>query len=136
MSRSIPEPVRRFVAARAQNRCEYCRVHQNDSFLPLQTEHVISRKHGGGNEPENLALACAQCNQHKGTDLTTFLTSYEDIVVLFNPRSDDWFEHFKVNQGIIIGITKIGQATIKVLKLNEPERVIHRQLLQEDGLWP
>jgi len=107
--------------------CRFCRWKWTD---------IVGLKYGCGNEPDNLALACAQCNQHKGSDLTTFLDSYQDIVVLFNPRSGDWFEHFSVDEGVIIGKTRIALATIKVLKLNEPERVIHRQLLQEDGLWP
>ena len=29
-------------------------------------EHILPRSHGGGEEPENLALACARCNAEKG----------------------------------------------------------------------
>ncbi len=32
-------------------------------------EHMISIEHGGGDELENLALACAECNLKKSSDL-------------------------------------------------------------------
>ena len=87
MKRRIPEAVRQFVAQRAGYRCEYCRVHQDDLFIAFEIDHIAGIKHGGGDEPDNLAFACPHCNQHKGSDLTTFLDSYEDIVALFNPRT-------------------------------------------------
>ena len=90
------------------SRCEYCRMHESDSFLPFEIDHITSLKHGGGHEPENLAYACPHCNQNKGTDLTTFLKSYEDIVAIFNPREQHWFEHFAVEEGEILAKTRIG----------------------------
>lgn len=46
------------IRRRAGGRCEYCRLHQDDSPLaPLHIEHVIPRQHGGADSPENLALA-------------------------------------------------------------------------------
>ncbi len=72
MRRTIPERTRRLVASRAQNRCEYCRLHQEDMFIAFEIDHIVSLKHGGGNEYDNLAYACPHCNQHKDSDLTTF----------------------------------------------------------------
>jgi HNH endonuclease len=63
-------------------------------------DHVVSQKHGGGNEVENLAFACPHCNSHKGSDLTTFIESYEDIVAIFNPRSTLWSDHFFAEGGL------------------------------------
>ncbi len=128
--------IRRFVKERAKNRCEYCRIHEDDSFLTFEVEHIISQKHGGGNELENLALACPQCNQFKGTDLTTFLDNYDDIVALFNPRRQDWFECFQVKNGLLLGNNKIAKATIKLLKLNTTERIIIRQILMKANRYP
>jgi hypothetical protein len=62
--------VRELVRERAGNRCEYCRLRQDHTPFVLQIEHIIARKHGGGDELSNLALACDRCNLHKGSDLT------------------------------------------------------------------
>jgi 5-methylcytosine-specific restriction endonuclease McrA len=49
---------RRLVRERAGDRCEYCQLHQSDSPLAsLHIEHIIPKKHGGSEEPSNLALA-------------------------------------------------------------------------------
>jgi len=114
MNRYIPKAIRNQVAKRAQNHCEYCSVHEDDSFLPFEIDHIISLKHGGGNEIENLAFACPHCNQKKGSDLTTFLKSYDDIVGLFNPRIHSWSKHFQVEEGEIIPQTRIAEATVKL----------------------
>ena len=63
--------LRAAVRERAGERCEYCQRRQADSpLIPLQIEHVVPRKHGGSDQLENLALACAECNLHKGSNLT------------------------------------------------------------------
>lgn len=136
MSPRLPDTLRQFVAERAGFCCEYCRVLEEYFFLPFQIDHIASLKHGGGSERNNLAYACPHCNQFKGTDLTPFLESYQDFVVLFNPRRHVWNEHFDAENGLILAGSRIGEATIKTLRLNDPERLIHRQILMEDGLWP
>jgi len=135
MRQTISTKKRRSVAQRANYRCEYCRVHENDSFLTFEIDHIISVKHGGGNELENLAYACPHCNTHKGSDLTTFLDSYDAIGILYNPRKHEWGAHFEALDGEVIPKTRIGQATIKVLQLNDPDRVILRQLLAQAGRY-
>lgn len=132
----FPKNLKKLVAERAGYRCEYCRVHEKDSFLPFEIDHIVSLKHGGGNEISNLAFACPHCNQHKGTDLVTFLKSYGDIVAIFNPRTQKWEEHFTQSDGQILPKTRVAEATIKLLRFNELERIIHRQLLMEIGAWP
>ena len=55
---------KQLVRDRAGNRCEYCGLHQNQSPLAtLQIEHIRSRKHGGDDSLENLALACIDWNE-------------------------------------------------------------------------
>ncbi len=136
MREYIPKKIRQSVVERANNSCEYCKLNQEFSFLPFQLEHIVSIKHGGGNEIENLALACAHCNAQKGTDLTTFLNDYEDIVPLYHPRKENWEKHFSTSKGLIIPVTRIGKATVKLLLLNNPERVAIRKILAEVGLYP
>jgi hypothetical protein len=136
MRPSISARVRRLVAERAGHRCEYCRIHENDMFLSFEIDHIASVKHGGGDEAENLAFACPHCNQHKGSDLTTFLDNYADIVTLFNPRTQPWQDHFDTRNGEIIPKTRIGQATAKLLRVNEPDLLILRQFLAQLGRHP
>ena len=45
---------REFVWQRARGLCEYCRMPQRHDPLPFQIDHIISLKHGGADEPENM----------------------------------------------------------------------------------
>ena len=55
----IDAATRRLVRDRAGDKCEYCGLLQVRSPLAaLQIEHILPRKHGGGDDSENLALAC------------------------------------------------------------------------------
>lgn len=55
---------REAVRSRANDECEYCRLPQRLSPVAnLQIEHAIPRKHGGGDELKNLALACIDCTR-------------------------------------------------------------------------
>lgn len=136
MRKVVSEKDRTFVTKRASHCCEYCRLHERYMFLAFEIDHIISLKHGGGNELENLAYACSHCNQYKGSDLATFLDSYDDLVPLFNPRKHIWSEHFEIINGEIIAQTRIGQATIKILRLNNPDILILRRTLSQAGLYP
>jgi hypothetical protein len=120
----ISADLRSFVRQRAGDRCEYCRLTQGASALgPLQIEHVVARQHGGTDDPANLALACDRCNLYKGTNLTTLDPETGLVVPLFNPRADGWAEHFRVEQGWVIGLTPIGRGTVRLLNMNAESRV-------------
>ena len=136
MSKNIPELLRRAVAVRARYQCEYCRRPEMDSFIRYQSDHIVSRKHGGKTILENLAHTCPICNNAKGTDLSTFLQDEDKLIRLFHPRKDDWFDHFGVEDGLITSKTDIGAATIKLLKLNDINRILERLDLIEAGLFP
>jgi len=34
-------------------------------LIPFHIEHVISKQHGGSNDPNGLALACDRCNAYE-----------------------------------------------------------------------
>ena len=74
MSRNIPDFLRKAVAERSENRCEYCRRLEGDSFIKFQVDHIISRKHRGQTILENLAYSCAICNGNKGSDIGTIFS--------------------------------------------------------------
>jgi hypothetical protein len=134
--KTVSAKTRQLVAQRADFRCEYCRVQEADMFYAFQIEHIVAIKHGGGSELDNLAYACPHCNQHKGSDLVTFLIDYDDLVAIYNPRKMDWSVHFEVDFGSIQAKTRIAEATIKLLYLNDPDLIILRQLLAEIGHYP
>lgn len=54
-----------------EGRCLHCgrkhRLARDGAPITRATvEHIVPRHHGGGDEPHNLAIACAACNLHKG----------------------------------------------------------------------
>jgi 5-methylcytosine-specific restriction endonuclease McrA len=92
----VPEHLRRFVADRAQQRCEYCRLHENDAYFTHEIDHIYAEKHGGTTTEDNLCLACAECNRYKGSDLSSIDPESGEIEPLFHPRRDRWQEHFQL----------------------------------------
>ena len=84
MSGHVPAHLREAVARRAQRLCEYCLIHEDDTFFGCEVEHVISRKHGGLTVEDNLAYACAVCNRHKGSDISS-LTLASGALIVFMP---------------------------------------------------
>jgi HNH endonuclease len=135
MSVYVSKLVRSFVIARAGNRCEYCRIPQALANYEFHIEHSISIQHGGSNSPDNLSWSCAFCNWKKGPNIATLLDNNE-IVPVFNPRTQNWFDHFEAKSGVILPKTKIGSATINLLEFNLPERVDIRALLTRAGFYP
>lgn len=122
----VPTAVRDLVYARAKGCCEYCLISEEVSFAMHQIDHVIAEKHGGLTIEENLALSCVLCNKHKGSDIAS-IDETGEVVPLFNPRRDDWSEHFSVDDGYFIGLTPRGKVTIRLLQINSLARVDERR---------
>jgi hypothetical protein len=121
--------LRNFVCDRAENRCEYCRLHQDhDPLFRFHIEHVVAKQHGGLTVESNLALSCHHCNLHKGPNLTGIDADTGAIVPLFNPRTQQWEHHFTMQGGRLVGLTPIGKTTIAVLAMNVPARIELRAL--------
>lgn len=56
-------------------------------------------------------------------------------ISFFNPRTDAWIDHFFVDaSGLLLTITDIGEATIKILNLNHPDFIIERREMLRLGL--
>jgi hypothetical protein len=89
----------------------------------MHIEHIVPRQHGGPTVESNLALCCHHCNLHKGPNLSGIDPHNNAIVLLFNPRTQIWDEHFSRNGPLIIGRTAIGRASIRVMKMNVPHRL-------------
>jgi len=136
MAEEINPTLRREIAARAGFRCEYCLMPEAELFAGCEVDHIISRKHGGLTDRTNLALSCERCNRAKGTDVGSIVGADRKFVRFFNPRTDVWREHFRLNGAMIQTQTEIGEVTARLLKLNAPDRILQRQALQEIGIYP
>ena len=126
--------VRQLVWHRASDRCEYCRLAQAAApAFTFHVEHIRARQHRGSDDPSNLALACPDCNRHKGPNLSGIDPESRQLVPLFNPRIHSWDEHFTMQGPRIRGLTATGRATVELLDMNNDERVEMRGELQDAG---
>ena len=125
---------KQLVRQRAGNRCEYCHLPENFSGLRFHIEHVVPRQHRGADDADNLALACPECNLHKGTNLTGVDPDTNEVTLLFHPRRDRWEDHFASVDGSIVGKTPAGRTTAWLLKMNAGENLRMRQRLFRLGL--
>jgi hypothetical protein len=132
----IPTALRQFVQERAGGRCEYCLYPQDVSFLAFEVEHIIAEKHGGVTTAGNLALACPYCNRFKGTDLGSLDPASGQLTPFFNPRTQRWAEHFRLDGARIVPLTPEGRVTVAILRLNDPDRIMERQRLIQAGKYP
>lgn len=136
MSSYVSAELRRLVSDRADHLCEYCLIHENDTFFGCQVDHVVSEKHGGKTLPENLAYACAFCNRRKGTDLGSISPRGGELIPFFNPRRDSWHEHFRLEGSTIVPLTDKGEVTAAIFGFNLVDRLLERNALVEVGRYP
>jgi hypothetical protein len=57
-------------------------------------------------------------------------------VPLFNPRKDDWNDHFRWQAYEVKPLTPTGRATVAALELNHARRIRIRQAEELFGLFP
>jgi len=96
-------------------------------------DHIRAKKHRGRTALSNTCWACAYCNSAKGTNVAGFDPDTDELVPLFNPRTDKWDDHFVWDGVTLVGRTAVGRATIDVLGINRDERIAHRRLLIQAG---
>jgi hypothetical protein len=127
--------LREAVARRAGFRCEYCRLPQRWTSLPFQLDHVIAEKHAGETSLTNLAYACLHCNSFKGPNLAGRDNETDETVRLYDPRRDNWRDHFRWDGALLCALTPIGRVTIAVLRINLPDRVVVRRSLMDECVF-
>jgi HNH endonuclease len=100
---------------------------QDDSPLAaLHIEHIVPKIHGGTDDPENLALACIDCNLHKGTNLTGIDPQTNEVTERFHPRRQNWDDHFEWRGIHLAGRIAVGRTTIRVLNMNSEDQIALR----------
>ncbi|PSR18234.1 HNH endonuclease [filamentous cyanobacterium CCP3] len=126
----VSAALRQLVTQRAGNRCEYCLFPQKATLFTFEMEHIVAEKHGGATLADNLALACPYCNRAKGTDLGSIDPVTNKLTPFFNPRTQQWQDHFQLSdKAEIVPLTPEGRVTTHILQLNDSERRLERQQL-------
>lgn len=129
MATQVPVALRRKVAKRAHDCCEYCLMPEALALHLHEPDHVLPRQHGGETSLENLALACFRCNRHKGPNVGSYDPLTGALVAFFNPRRQRWSDHFRLDGARLEPLTAEGRVTLKILRLNDEERMWERQRL-------
>ena len=112
------------VIQRAGNICEYYRLPQSaQPFITFHVDHVVASQHREDDSLDNLCLSCQSCNLHKGTNLATIDPESNEMIRVFNPRTDIWEEHFQLVDSMVVGRTDVGRATARLLAMNTPQRI-------------
>jgi hypothetical protein len=136
--RRISAEVRQLVIERAHGCCEYCLSQSDYATQSFSVEHIFARARGGASTPDNLALACQGCNNHKYDKITAIDPLSNQQAPLYHPRRDRWEEHFAWSDdlALLVGLTPTGRATIAALFLNREGVVNLRHLLAATGKHP
>jgi hypothetical protein len=127
----IDAVLRAVVRSRARGLCEYCGISERFTLAEHEIDHVIAIKHGGETDDHNLALCCTLCNRFKGSDIASLDPESGQLTPLFDPRTDRWDEHYRIQDGEIVALTAKGRVTVRLLRMNRPARVKERQLLHK-----
>ena len=130
-------PIRDAVVRRAGNRCEYCQLPAQLQIGGFEVDHILPRSQGGSTDMVNLALACPHCNARKWAYIDGEDPVSGQVIALFNPRAQEWAEHFQWSEQRpfeIEGITAHGRVTVVRLQMNHPNLISIRRLLAELSL--
>jgi hypothetical protein len=131
-------PLYHRVARRAGHRCEYCHAPEVLHNGLFEVEHVTPVAAGGTDDLDNLALSCRACNSRKGDATTGVDPQTGRSSPLFDPRRDQWADHFAVDLAMneLIGLSPTGRATIAALDMNNLCQLTARQFWVRLGLFP
>jgi hypothetical protein len=138
VNRYLSPKIQAQIRQRANNLCEYCHTDEQWQYIPFTIDHVIPINQGGTNDLHNLALACFHCNRQKSNKITAIDPETNQEISLFNPRQDNWKEHFiwSKDKLYIIGLTPKGRATITALGCNRTRVINIRTADLEIGRHP
>lgn len=138
MPNALSNQVKKQVDERASFLCEYCLANSEYAFHTFPIDHIIPVILGGTNDLENLANSCQFCNNSKYNKIECLDPISNEMVKLYNPRKDNWLEHFVWDESktTIIGITPTGRATVHCLKVNRPKAINLRKVLAAFGIHP
>jgi hypothetical protein len=123
---TIDDAKREFVRRRANYLCEYCHSPERICTTRFTVDHIIPRSLDGSDNVDNLALACRRCNERRYNFVAGFDSETQTIVPLFNPRQQNWSEHF---------IWSVDGRTCKRLDLNDERYPENDSIRSARGFW-
>ena len=134
----ISKDLDRKIRIQAKNRCGYCLNPQELIPYKLEIDHIQPQALGGKSVEENLWLACRECNSHKAVKTKAIDNLTGKSVKLFNPRKQNWQEHFEFSKNFseIIGKTPCGRATVDALQMNNLYQITARLAWSETTKFP
>ena len=133
---AVSRALRRRIIQRASDCCEYCQMPRDFDVAHFEIDHIRPQVHDGPTTAENLAWSCFPCNNHKGPNLSGIDPETNQIERLFHPRKDVWHDHFEWEGPRLVGKTPVGSATIATLAINTLGRIVFRQELIDEGVFP
>ena len=92
------------------------------------------RHDGALTDREAPIFACFYCHSYHAMEPVGIDPQTREMVTLFQPRRQEWSEHFRWQGATLLGRTPIGQATLQVLCLNHPDAVAVRDSLRREGV--
>jgi len=110
-------------------------MHQSLQGATFHVEHILPTVLGGPATLENLAWACPGCNLKKSNRTEIMDPVSHQFVRLFDPRLDDWSDHFEWEEFSVIPLTPIGRAMVVAFDINHPRRQRIRQAERLFGLF-
>lgn len=130
MSAYVSVELQRQVRSQFANCCAYCRTLESLTVSTFEFEHIIPRSAGGQATFDNLALACPTCNRYKSNRQSAPDPISNEIVSLYHPHLQMWSDHFTWNDDTteIVGLSKVGRATIALLRMNRPQMIRVRRM--------
>jgi hypothetical protein len=95
----------------------------------LSIEHILPVALGSATTRDNLWLPCRPCNELKGAQGEASDPETDEVVPLFDPRTQLWAEPFaRSEEGTqMLGLPPVGRATIVALQLDRPMLVSARR---------
>lgn len=138
MSAYIPDGLKAQIEQEDRQRCCYCLTSEANSGISMTFDHIQPRSKGGATSFENVCLACRTCNEYKSNSTTAIDPLTGEMNPLFNPRTQQWSEHFtwSLDATKVEGLTAIGRATVTTLRMNNAVIVAARYRWAISGWHP
>lgn len=138
MSPHISKTLRSKIAKDSRFRCGYCLSSEALTGIACEVDHLIPVSNDGQTTEENLWLVCGPCNKHKSGRTSARDTTSKKWVRIFNPRQDNWADHFEWQADglLIFGKSAVGRATVAALQMNRELLVNARRRWIKGGWHP